>query len=71
MNRTSTFYEELSARIERGGSEKYHEKNKEKGKLFVRDRLKLLLDDGIVSEDGKFANNQKEDLAADGVVTGT
>ncbi|MDA3128571.1 acyl-CoA carboxylase subunit beta [Aliibacillus thermotolerans] len=71
MNRTSTFYEELSARIERGGAEKYHEKNKEKGKLFVRDRLKLLLDDGIVSEDGKFANNQKEDLAADGVVTGT
>lgn len=71
MNRTSTFYEELSARIERGGLEKYHEKNKEKGKLFVRDRLKLLLDDGIVSEDGKFANNQKEDLAADGVVTGT
>ena len=33
MNRTSTFYEELSARIERGGPEKYHEKNKGKGKL--------------------------------------
>lgn len=71
LNRTSTFYEQISARIERGGKEKYHQKNKEKGKMFVRERLQLLLDDGIVTEDGKFANNLEEELAADGVVTGT
>ena len=36
-----------------GGAPKYHEKNARAGKLFVRDRLRLLLDDaeGFV-EDG-------------------
>lgn len=57
-------------RIEKGGSDKYHKANKEKGKLFVRDRLLLLLDDGLETEDGLFANCQDELLAADGVITG-
>ncbi|WP_240376009.1 acyl-CoA carboxylase subunit beta [Bacillus piscicola] len=57
--------------IEKGGHFKYHEKNKEKGKLFVRDRLALLLDNGIEFEDGKFANEDAEGLPADGVITGT
>jgi methylmalonyl-CoA decarboxylase subunit alpha len=56
--------------IIKGGNEKYHQKNQEQGKLFVRERLNLLLDDGLVSEDGMFANLQAGDLPADGVVTG-
>lgn len=38
-------------RIQEGGAQKYHEANEKKGKLFVRDRLKLLLDEGLDLED--------------------
>lgn len=65
--------EELRARVEKikkGGEQKYHESNAKKGKLFVRERLELLFDDGIELEDGFFANCNAEGLAADGVVTG-
>jgi methylmalonyl-CoA decarboxylase subunit alpha len=56
--------------IEAGGAQKYHEKNNSQNKMFVRDRLRLLFDDGEYSvEDAKFANNQAGDLPADGVVT--
>ncbi|WP_374703477.1 acyl-CoA carboxylase subunit beta [Bacillus sp. Marseille-P3661] len=53
-----------------GGAEVYHRKNAEKGKLFVRDRLKLLLDEGVKIEEAFFANCLADDLPADGVVTG-
>jgi hypothetical protein len=57
--------------IESGGEEKYHERNEERGKLFVRERLDLLLDDGLCAEDGAWANCRADDkLPADGVVTG-
>ncbi|KGP92985.1 carboxylase [Pontibacillus chungwhensis BH030062] len=56
--------------IKQGGSEKYHQKNAEKGKMFVRDRLEQLFDDGIDVEDAFFANCQDGSLPADGVVTG-
>ncbi|TLS37636.1 acyl-CoA carboxylase subunit beta [Pseudalkalibacillus caeni] len=60
----------ISEQIEAGGAQKYHEKLKENNKLFVRDRLKKLFDNGEFKlEDGKFANNQAGDLPADGVVT--
>jgi len=52
-----------------GGHPKYHEKLKEQNKLFVRDRLELLFDDGEYTEDGRFANCEAGDLPADGVVT--
>ena len=39
-------------------------------KLFVRERLSLLLDDGSFVEDGLLANATSADLPADGVVTG-
>jgi acetyl-CoA carboxylase carboxyltransferase component len=55
--------------IEAGGHPKYHEKAKEHNKLFVRDRLALLFDNGKYEEDGKFANFTAADLPADGVVT--
>ncbi|MEE9151240.1 MAG: acyl-CoA carboxylase subunit beta [Thermoplasmata archaeon] len=65
--------EELRGQIERirkGGAEKYHIKAKERGKLFVRERLKLLLDDETFAEDGMFANCLDDKLPADGVVIG-
>ncbi|CAG9619815.1 acyl-CoA carboxylase subunit beta [Sutcliffiella rhizosphaerae] len=55
--------------IKSGGSEKYHTKLKEQNKLFVRERLALLFDDGQYEEDGLFANNKAKGLPADGVVT--
>src|SRR5258707_4427849 len=58
------------SRIEQGHL-KYRDKLKEEGKLFVRDRLKLLLDPGVeFQEDFLFARNQEADTPADGVITG-
>ena len=39
-------------------------------KLYVRDRLALLFDDGTFVEDGQLANARAAGLPADGVVTG-
>lgn len=55
--------------IKKGGDAKYHERNKQKGKRFVRDRLKLLFDSDFQLEDGLFANSMAEGLPADGVIT--
>src|ERR671929_2369542 len=57
-------------RVRRGGAEKYHRKNSEQGKLFARERLRLLLDEGSFVEDGALANALDPELPADGVVTG-
>ena len=58
-------------KIRQGGATKYHQKLKEEGKLFARDRLKLLLDkDTQFVEDAAFANCMDPDLPADGVITG-
>ena len=54
-----------------GGAPKYHEKLAEQGKLFVRERLRLLLDDaGGFAEEGLLVNALAGDLPADAVVTG-
>ena len=58
------------ARIEKGGAPKYHQKNAEAGKLFARERVRLLLDAGSFVEDGAFANAGDPELPADGVITG-
>ncbi|MBO8170859.1 MAG: acyl-CoA carboxylase subunit beta [Bacillaceae bacterium] len=63
-------YQEIAERIKRGGAPKYHEKLKQQNKLFVRDRLKLLLDEDFQLEDSMFANCLRDDLPADGVFTG-
>ncbi len=70
MSELDTQLHERRATIESGGKEKYHEKATTQGKLFVRERLKRLLDDEIAVEDGAFANVLAGDLPADGVVTG-
>src|SRR2546423_10436004 len=58
-------------RIKKGGAEKYHIRNREQKKLFARDRLKLLLDDGKIEfEDGMFAECQNPELPSDGNITG-
>src|SRR5215469_18683369 len=61
---------EKTASIKKGGAPKYHDKLKEEKKLFVRERLRLLMDPGFQLEDALFANCREADLPADGVVTG-
>src|SRR6266542_570367 len=58
-------------RAQAGGAEKYHQKLAEQGKLFVRERLRLLLDeaDGF-AEEGLLVQALAGDLPADAVVTG-
>jgi len=60
----------LSARARQGNREKGGAKLAAQNKLFVRDRLDLLLDPGSFVEDGLLANVLAGDLPADGVVTG-
>ncbi|MFC6992017.1 acyl-CoA carboxylase subunit beta [Haladaptatus sp. GCM10025707] len=57
--------------IELGGPEKYKQRLPDQGKLFVRDRMDLWFDDGLLFEDGKFAQFDADDqLPADGLITG-
>jgi acetyl-CoA carboxylase carboxyltransferase component len=53
-----------------GGPERYHDKLRTQGKLFVRDRIDLLVDADSFVEDGLLARSDDDVLAADGVVTG-
>ena len=53
-----------------GGPERHHEKSREQGKLAVRERVSLLLDEGSFSEEALLANWNEDGLGADGVVTG-
>ncbi|QED28013.1 acyl-CoA carboxylase subunit beta [Microvenator marinus] len=70
MSQHDEILREREAEVLKGGKEKYHAKNSVQGKLFCRERLNLLLDDGLEIEDGKFANINAGDLPADGVITG-
>jgi acetyl-CoA carboxylase carboxyltransferase component len=62
----------LAEKIRKGGAQKYHDSNAATGKLFCRERIARLCDDGGKDfiEDGLFANATAADLPADGVVTG-
>nr|MBO2478112.1 carboxylase [Bacillota bacterium] len=65
--------ERLKAEVERiaaGGPPQYHEKLRQQGKMFVRERLAKLLDPGSFVEDGMLARCEDPDLPADAVVTG-
>jgi acetyl-CoA carboxylase carboxyltransferase component len=61
---------EAEARALAGGPERHRVKAREQGKLPVRERVALLLDDGSFSEEALLANWNEEGLGADGVVTG-
>ena len=57
--------------IRKGGARKYHDANQAARKLFCRERIAHLCDDGAdFIEDGLFANARAGALPADGVVTG-
>src|SRR5437867_7747180 len=63
--------EEATRRAQSGGDPKYHRKLAEQGKLFVRERLRLLLDDADgFTEEGLLTSTLAGDLPADAVVTG-
>jgi len=59
-----------SQRALAGGPERHHEKAQQQGKLPVRERVALLLDDGSFAEEALLANWNEDGLGADGVVTG-
>src|SRR5437764_10736999 len=62
---------EAVSRARSGGAPKYHQKLAEQGKLFVRERLRLLLDDAdVFAEEGLLVSALAGDLPADAVVTG-
>jgi acetyl-CoA carboxylase carboxyltransferase component len=61
---------QIRKRVLSGGAERYHAANAAKGKLFARERIALLVDDGSFVEDGLFANSLADGLPADGVITG-
>jgi acetyl-CoA carboxylase carboxyltransferase component len=62
--------EAAAERALQGNLEKEAAKLARQGKLFVRDRLALLLDEGSFVESSLLANALAGDLPADGVVTG-
>ncbi|MDI3270256.1 MAG: carboxyl transferase domain-containing protein, partial [Bacillota bacterium] len=63
--------QDVRERILKGGRQEYHEKNRQQGKLFARQRIEKLLDPGRpFLEEGLFAKALDEDLPADGVITG-
>ena len=53
-----------------GGPEHHREKARAQGKLPVRERVAMLLDEGSFSEEALLANWDQDGLGADGVVTG-
>jgi methylmalonyl-CoA decarboxylase subunit alpha len=63
-------FEQAVGRAFAGGPERHHEKSREQGKLGVRERVALLLDEGSFAEEALLANWDQDGLGADGVVTG-
>lgn len=61
---------QVRKRVLAGGAERYHAANAAKGKLFARERIALLVDEGTFVEDGLYANSLADGLPADGVITG-
>ncbi|HEY1597037.1 MAG TPA: carboxyl transferase domain-containing protein, partial [Thermoleophilaceae bacterium] len=64
---------DLREAIERargGGPARHHEKSEQQGKLPVRERIGLLVDDGSFAEEALLANWEQDGFGADGVVTG-
>ena len=61
---------EAKDRALEGGPERHHTKAREQGKLAVRERVALLLDEGSFAEEALLANWDGDGLGADGVVTG-
>ena len=69
---SATSLRAAAERAKAGNLARHAEKLAAQSKLFVRDRLALLLDEGSFVEDGLLANAMAptDDLPADGVITG-
>jgi methylmalonyl-CoA decarboxylase subunit alpha len=61
---------DASERALAGGPQRHRDKAVEQGKLPVRERVALLLDEGSFAEEALLANWHEDGLGADGVVTG-
>jgi acetyl-CoA carboxylase carboxyltransferase component len=61
---------EAAERALAGGPARHREKALEQGKLPVRERIALLVDEGSFAEEALLANWHEDGLGADGVVTG-
>ena len=60
---------DLKEAIERaraGGPARHHEKSEQQGKLPVRERIALLVDEGSFAEEALLANWEQDGLGADG-----
>src|SRR5580658_163965 len=66
-----TDFPKLRESIEQGGAARYHEAAAAQSKLFARERIARLTDEGSFTEDGRYANALADGLPADGVITGT
>jgi methylmalonyl-CoA decarboxylase subunit alpha len=62
--------EEANERALKGGPQRHRDKALEQGKLPVRERVGMLLDEGSFAEEALLANWLQEGLGADGVITG-
>ncbi|WP_265447832.1 acyl-CoA carboxylase subunit beta [Flexivirga meconopsidis] len=70
--RVADVRERLAAAYEASATapERAQAKLDSQGKLYVRERISLLFDEGSFVEDGRYANATAGNLPADGVVTG-
>src|SRR5688572_2353998 len=62
--------EQARARVEKGGADKYHQKNAESGKLFARERIRRLIAEGSSVEHGASPNTLPPARPATGVGRG-
>ena len=69
MSDEKTFHDAVERALA-GGPGRHHEKALEQGRLPVRERVDLLLDEGSFVEEALLANWEEDGLGADGVVTG-
>jgi methylmalonyl-CoA decarboxylase subunit alpha len=65
-----TDFHDALQRARAGGPARHHEKSREQGKLEVRARIDLLVDENSFAEEALLANWDGDGLGADGVVTG-
>ncbi|KAF3933662.1 hypothetical protein ABW20_dc0106139 [Dactylellina cionopaga] len=74
MNKLISELDLLSGKVSLGGGEKARAKNKERGKMLVRDRISALLDPGSsfleLSQLAGYQLYEGEDVPAGGIVTG-
>ncbi len=68
---TDAKLKEVLDRVQKGGAPKYHEANAKTGKLFARERIRRLVDEGSFVEEATLAHNTNPEFPADGVITGT